>query len=172
MKRIALNEAQVKAFLGGATTLRIPVRPQPSSVYVQDGWLWKVRTKRDTTVVCRTDLAVMGLLEHNCPYPVGSELVLTETWRAWFATHADGQPIDEDWRVRYRADMAARLTGVGYDEGPLQVSPEECGLNVEPRYWRSPATMPAEFSRFKRRVVAVIVEYGELWVWVLELEVK
>jgi hypothetical protein len=86
-----------------------------------------------------------------CPYPIGSELALTETW-ATDAMYDDLSPRDLpfDCSVQYKATIQTSWYG----------------------HWRSPVTMPAEFSRFIRRVAGVRVEHGELWEWVLTLEVK
>jgi hypothetical protein len=144
MTRIALNEANVKAMLSGATELRVVVKPQPKlteSPFRSDHltwWVWKTDVKLTTNAL--TD----NLLE-ACPYPVGSLVALTETWHSnpslkWARLH------QVPFLVVYKADD---------DDDPP---------------WLSPATMPAEFSRFKRRVAGVRVEHGELWEWVLSLE--
>jgi len=82
------------------------------------------------------------LLVH-CPYLVGSLVALTETW-----TLGDNEDGYES--VIYAASQVVHESGLG---------------------WRSPATMPAEFSRFKRRVTEVRIEHGTEWEWVLTLEV-
>ena len=133
MRTYPLRQSQVPKFLAGATTLRVPVRPQPE----WDGFRWLYERRDCRREVFAAEESLVTALTFDCPYTVGSELALTETWTQ---THwAD---------VHYKASS----------------------LVPDRYYWRRAITMPAEFSRFKRRVVAVNVEHRELWEWVLELE--
>lgn len=150
MKTYPLKAEQVPEFLAGATTLRIPVRPQPHFPYDAEGLvrlfvdpegeLWYEATDKDG--IPWTWPCLSGLSEPiPCPYPVGSELALTEAWAmGWVDPFMPAT-------VFYKADNC--LSGM---------------------QWRRAVTMPAEFSRFKRRILAVNVEHRELWEWVLELE--
>ena len=143
MKRICLTESQARAFAAGATELRVPVKPQPYWIEapVQEGNKWIGRYTDNANIVC-------PYLEVRCPHPVGSMVALTETyWEHKACTNT----------IIFEADTL-----------PFQ---RERGRWLRDWYSRRPAiTMPAEFSRFKRRVKAVRVEHGELWEWVLELE--
>lgn len=142
MKRINLKEAQVRALLDGAKEIRVEVRPEPvpSRIY-SNLWHWP-------RLVFGPELTRRELLEAliaRCPYPIGSLVALTETWKSnpsskWAREH------QVPCLVSYKADD---------DDDPP---------------WRSPATMPAEFSRFIRRVKDVRVGHGEQWEWVLTLE--
>jgi len=160
MKRIPLNEIQIKAQLSGATELRVPVKPQPSQCAVPDGtWadqrgapipvdVWAWGHHRFGSL----DALRAGLLQH-CPYPVGSMVALTETWALSKMFDDRNPPVLDRKCIWY---------------------PDEVGSVSQARRgrWRSPATMPAEFSRFKRRVNEVRVEHGTEWEWVLTLEVN
>jgi len=119
MKRYNLKQHEVPLWLNGTTSLRIPVRPQPELTALYLGmWRWKA-----------WDLELNDLervLIEDCPYPVGSELALTETWAVcylWF-------PYE---------DIVYYKVSTGAEEGRF--------IN-----WLSPCRMPAEFSRFPRRV--------------------
>jgi len=143
MRTYPLKAEQVPEFLNGATTLRIPVRPQPKWEEQPELWngAWCGRyrylrrtNENDNDVASDTDRVV-------CPYPVGSELALTETWgMGWLDPFMPAT-------VCYKADNC--LAGM---------------------QWRPAITMPAAFSRFKRLVTDVNVEHREIWEWVLALE--
>jgi hypothetical protein len=121
MRTHALAQSQVPEFVAGATTLRIPVKPQPDYSGASF-WAWKQNAACGET-------ALRDALLASSRYPAGSLVALTETWcrtGAGFTIYkADNKREQPYWSM---------LT------------------------WRSPATMPAEFSRFKRRVAAVRVE--------------
>lgn len=159
MKRIALKQSQIPEFLNGATTLRIPVGPQPVSYCDEEGrdrvkWL----SRSGQAGGYGTAAFVSEFLVDCCPYPIGSLVALTETWRVY---HTPGGQIEIEFKD-------------GTVFGPFKVSDSRYARYTEHRQrvddFNSPITMPAEFSRFKRRVVSVAVEHGELWDWVLTLE--
>jgi hypothetical protein len=134
MKTHALKQSEVPLWLAGATELRVVVKPQPDAIGpLVTGLYGDLVETRD----------VPFLLGFHCPYPVGSELALTETWcrtGAGFTIYkADNKREQPYWSM---------LT------------------------WHSPATMPAEFSRFHRRVAGVRVEHDSEWTWALTLEVN
>ena len=151
MKRYALTQAQVPLFLAGATELRVAVKPQPiRDAPDKDLWWWyrEYRDPDSSWVAYDSETLrelIASELELPCPYPVGSLVALTETWG-----FTKPQPY-----------CGIDLAFVRKADGK-----EMCG------HWRSPATMPAGFSRFPRRVTAVRVEHGEQWTWVLTLEAK
>ena len=140
MKRHALAQSEVPLFLNGASELRVVVKPQPVAFGDSDfgtfEWRWTVR---DTTYHPWDDQSCSDLLMTFCPYPVGSELALTETWML------DG--CDDSLDMVRRSLISRRV--IYKAESP------EYGKFYK---WRSPATMPAEFSRFPRRVTAMRVE--------------
>jgi len=80
MNRHALAQSQVPLFLSGATELRVVVKPQPEC---EDVGKWRHASTNDRH--CFTYVGLYVHLQDICPYPVGSELALTETWRigAW-----------------------------------------------------------------------------------------
>lgn len=165
MKRIALKQPQVPEFVAGATTLWIPVKPQPTYNAELEMWAWPDVCAGYASMY--PEYALCGTLIEFCPYPVGSELALTETWRA-----TDVAPAPDaswfDYRVEYRHGSGSCWHGLSAQRAAqLHVS---LLLDWSQSVFNPPITMPAEFSRFKRRVTAVSVEHGELWEWVLELE--
>jgi hypothetical protein len=145
MKTHALKQSEVPLWLAGETELRVLVKPQPvASPSFDDLWHWD-------GFLYRTEQEIGVVLSSHCPYPVGSELALTEEW-ATDAMYDDLSPRDLpfDCSVQYKATIQTSWYG----------------------RWRPAITMPAECSRFHRRVVGVKVEHGEQWEWVLTLEVK
>ena len=136
MRTHALKQEQVPLFLNGATELRVVVKPQPTETGWNPSrsgqWLGSTHWRWNDCEFGNTS-ALVCKLEMSCPYPVGSELALTETWASCGTSFITGRTV-----VVYKAD-GEYGHGVAFD-------------------WRSPSTMPAEFSRFQRRVAAVRVE--------------
>jgi hypothetical protein len=147
MKRIALKQSLVPLFLNGATALRVVVKLQPE--YVSGDiipWRWP-----DCCGGIQTwaESELYDVLAWHCPYPVGSLVALTETWATDCLYDAlSPRDLPHDCVICYAVTMPASWYGRR----------------------RSPITMPAEFSRFHRRVAEVRVEHGEQWEWVLTLE--
>jgi hypothetical protein len=167
MKRIALTQSQVPLFLNGATELRVAVKPQPrltESPFRSDHltwWVWK------TDVKLTTD-ALTDNIQEACPYPVGSLVALTERWRATDVALSPDAMIFK-YRVEYATGQPRWIGLSAARAAELHI---DLILDWSQSVFKPAITMPAEFSRFPRRVAAVRVEHGELWEWVLTLEVK
>jgi hypothetical protein len=91
-------------------------------------------------------------------YRPGETVYIKETWRAWFPTDEEGQPIDGGWHIRYKADNVEIKTDMGWDEGSQHTSPYDVGLDKEPTKWKSPRFMPEWAARSHARIVSVIPE--------------
>lgn len=156
MNRIPLNEQQVHAFLSGATELRIPVRPQPERINIQGYWQWWLPTRelQLPTAHCESDLR--GQLLTHCPYPTGSLVALTERWRPVKWQTGTGMYGDSVCGVIEFAanehDLLKTKTVYRCGSVPYGFSDYWWGHGRNRGPWRPAITMPAEFSRFPRRV--------------------
>ena len=175
MKRCALKDTQVPLFLSGATELRVVVKPQPE-LQPSGRWWWDYRGM----VGAYPDEQFMReALEEHIPYPVGSLVALTEAWRvgAWRCQRTDEEcghvaldykadnycrrewlPVADPERFEQYAEQSVRdaiKAGYKLDSHSYHF---HWAAGESPCHWRSPATMPAEFSRFIRRVAGVRAE--------------
>ncbi len=175
---ITLADWQVRALLDGRLTqLRVPMKPQPLPgaervVWVETVQRWVAQRQSQQTPDCWLAHAP-GLKypedgrrsEFRCPYPPGTRLVVKETWSN---SALSVYPCPSVW---YRADFTINQ----FDDPALDrehTCPPEYRDTRSSKYgnysdcfacaavregtfrWRSPATMPREFSRIARIVTA------------------
>lgn len=94
------------------------------------------------------------------PLTVGDTLAVKETFNIWVP---DNQPT---WMVKYKMDNYSQFADAQWDEGPEYISPYDCGLDVEPKRWKSPVTMPLWACRIFRPVTGVkVVQKEGKWFW-------
>jgi len=144
LKPLTCNAEEVRAIQNGATVLMRPVKPQPQR---DETWGWSIErdkpfwipsdTEKSGRSICsvfKTNIleALTTTLTWMCPYPVGSELWVRETWEG----ELYGKPI-------YKADYEPYKAFTG--EYPLG----------RPDKWRSPVMMPRWASRFTLVVTGV-----------------
>ena len=160
---ILFTGPMVRAILDGRKTqTRRVVKPQPESIVVRDigegctEVVWKDAKSLENAGGGGDVLQYM--VNKRCPYGVpGDRLWVREACRIWAPTGEDGNQFF-GWAVRYREDNTSRITATGWDEGPDQQSPEDCGIHVEPTKWRPSIHMPRWASRITLEVKAVCVE--------------
>jgi len=165
MTRIPLTAEKALDMASGATELRIPVKPQPEQGLRIGSYYGGNRPEE--FILADADGDPIDAAPLICPYPVGSMVALTET----FHLSLQGATTPPGFIRTLQYEDITR--------GPQVPIPPQWYewfdrlTQSDNRYcWamRPAITMPAEFSRFKRRVVSVRVEHGETWDWVLTLE--
>ena len=118
------------------------------------GYDWEARDSRSLW----HNLTDKELLE-RCPLgQPGDRLWVRETWRCWFPLLEDGQPQDDNWHCRYRADGLEQRTDAEWGSDD---SPQECGVDTEGEKWRPSIHMPRWASRITLNIVDIRVE--RLW---------
>lgn len=153
---ILFSGPMVKAILEGRKTMtRRVIKPQPvleKSDYPKDYKEWVLRRGKWSA----SGPSVYWL--KHCPYGIpGDRLWVKETHKKWFPTGHDGNQ-GMFWHVKYQTEMRDVITDIGWEEGFLYQTPEDCGVHIEPENWCPSIFMPRWASRITLEVVSVRVE--------------
>ena len=153
MKRIIIPQSLIPALRDGRKTQhRVPLRPKDIVNRTRDVQIYDLPTigefRADKSGVMSAYLREfpgVSLGELRCPYKVGDELWVPETW-------CEASPEHRDRHGVRQAIYKASTSGDGDD-----IRQDYIRLGHAYR-WRSPATMPRWASRFALTVAAVRVE--------------
>jgi len=145
-KGIILKPWEVRAVLNGATQLRRVVKPQPIHTPIGT-WLYDHSCNWIGKCSYGTNAEMVVELLQHCPYPIGSRWWVREAWCPW----ADAMTKDAAEHSMFGEDnlpVGPAVYAADFVDGcpPLDVGGCE--------RWRSPVTMPHDFSRITLEVTS------------------